>query len=137
MKAILTIISLVILLQLPCLAQRKLAKPIIDTTVVYSDCFVDTPPIFPGGEVELNKFLWKHLHWPVNDSVAGNFKGTFLVYFLVDRSGKASPYPIGTKNKQPFMIDLVKKMPLWTPAKKDGQFVNMEYCLRGCLEPQE
>lgn len=78
---------------------------------------------FPGGREALYAWLAKNMQYPVLASAQG-IQGTVHLQFVVNTDGSIdevnvmrSPDPILSKEA----IRLVKKMPKWIPASRDGQ----------------
>ncbi|MGV3504380.1 MAG: energy transducer TonB [Adhaeribacter sp.] len=92
---------------------------------------VDQPASFPGGEGELRKFIRANLKYPPN-ALRNGLDGTVLVQFVVDRNGKiwdpkvANPLGLGTDEEA---LRVVKLLPDFKPALKDGQPVEYRYTL--------
>jgi periplasmic protein TonB len=92
-------------------------------------------PEYPGGKVELDAFIQKNLKFPAEYSNNSNFKECVVyVKFTVDTSGKILNPLI---NKGCFGFDqcdkealrIVSLMPLWKPAKSEGNPVKRSYNL--------
>lgn len=86
---------------------------------------------FPGGAVNLQKFLKGNLHYPPVALKEG-IEGTVVLQFIVDNTGKISDVNIKKDigsgcGKE--AVRLVKAMPQWRPAKQDGKPVSSYYSL--------
>ncbi len=76
---------------------------------------VDTEPSYPGGRVEMMKFIQKNLAYLANDC----YSGRIFVSFIVEVSGKISTLKIVksiNKEIDQTAIDVINKMPDWIPA---------------------
>lgn len=90
---------------------------------VYMDA--DELPAFPGGDMALGEWLRANLQYPEKCKKEG-VSGRVIVRFVVNKNGRIaeveaikSPHPELAKAA----VRTVKKMPKWTPGKKDGQVV--------------
>jgi len=93
--------------------------------------WVEVMPSFPGGEMEMMKYLSKNLKYPEQAKDA-EAQGTVLISFVVDKEGQISNPNVkrgigyGCEEEA---IRVIKNMPLWSPGKMNGQKVNVEYVL--------
>jgi hypothetical protein len=83
---------------------------------------IDEYPKYPGGEKELYKFFLENFSLPQEINVNGNI----YVQFIVEKDGSISNVKIirgigGGCDEE--VVRVIKLMPNWIPAKKDGQFV--------------
>lgn len=92
---------------------------------------VEEMPEFPGGMEALIKYLSTNIKYP-KDAVKQKIQGRVLVTFVVDTDGSIKDvkvakavYPSIDKES----VRVVKKMPKWTPGKKDGCPVRVQYTL--------
>ena len=92
---------------------------------------VDVKPEFPNGNDGLVKYLSENIKYP-KDAVKQKIQGRVLVTFVVDTDGSIQDvkvakavYPSIDKES----VRVVKKMPKWTPGKKDGCPVRVQYTL--------
>lgn len=80
-------------------------------------------PTFPGGEEALEKFISANLSYPENSKSMG-VEGVVNVQFVVNADGSIGSIKI-VRMVDPDLeqeaIRIVKKMPAWIPADKDGQ----------------
>ncbi|SHL91481.1 M56 family metallopeptidase [Chitinophaga sp. CF418] len=94
--------------------------------------FVSDPPVFPGGEKALAKFLSRNIRYP-KTAQANNTTGTVSVKFVVNSSGKISQ--IKTEGKllgnglEEESMRAVAAMPDWIPGKHEGRNVSVEFHL--------
>ncbi|CAG5008116.1 hypothetical protein DYBT9275_04196 [Dyadobacter sp. CECT 9275] len=92
---------------------------------------VEQNPEFPGGDVELMKYIGKHIRYPAEASVAG-VEGTVLISFTVNPNGdirkptivKGLGYGIDDEATR-----MVLNMPRWTPARQNGKALSVDYTL--------
>jgi protein TonB len=88
----------------------------------------DVAPSFPGGSAAMDKYIAKHLIYPMV-AFQNDIEGDVVVSFVVESTGKRS----GTfaKRKLGFgcdesAIDLINGMPDWVPGRKGGVLVRCE-----------
>lgn len=91
----------------------------------------DKNPEFPGGQTVLMQYLGKNVSYP---ATARNAKaeGTVVVKFIVEADGSISN--ISAMNAGPLLhgdlvkeaLRVIKLMPKWLPAEKDGKPIASE-----------
>ncbi|PXY01160.1 hypothetical protein DF185_10945 [Marinifilum breve] len=90
---------------------------------------VDDMPKFPGGHLEVQKFLARTLVYPKVAQDNG-IQGRVFVSFIVNKDGKVSDPKI-VRGVDPSLdkeaIRVVNLMPQWEPGTKDGKPVNVLY----------
>ena len=96
--------------------------------VVYEMFDIQKPPAFPGGEKELLKFLAENIKFP--PMTIENVPGPMAVSFIVEADGNISNKKIlrGVEFTQ-MLIDMLDRMPRWSPGIKDGKMVAVQYKL--------
>jgi TonB family protein len=84
-----------------------------------------TAPEFPGGDLKLQQYLKKKTK-SVSSRRNGNGQGKVVVSFMVSEKGKLSDFKV-TKSTNASLnrdaMNIIKSMPNWTPAKRDGKNV--------------
>ena len=90
---------------------------------------VDQQAQFPGGETEMVKYIQKNFNYGSEDYKAQNISNTKIyIEFVVTQKGEITNVKI-KKGINPALdkeaIRVIKSMPKWTPAKKDGKAVDM------------
>ena len=92
---------------------------------------VDIPPVFPGGDGELLKYLAGNLKYPA-DAAKNNIQGRVVIRFIVSATGEvtdvevlSSLYPSCDEEA----VRIVKEMPKWTPGVQDGKNVDVYYAI--------
>ncbi len=92
-------------------------------------------PSFPGGEVELIRFLQKNIRYPAF-ARENNITGTVFLTFVVDIDGTITEMKILKGVAEDIRNDLanealrvVSQMPQWTPGSQDGNAVKVQYNL--------
>ena len=93
----------------------------------------DTPPIFPGGEKEMLRFIYTNIKYPVEARSKGIY-GEMTAQFTVEKDGSISNLKIkndlggGLKEEVLRVMKLVQEMPeKWTPATKNGEVIRSTY----------
>jgi protein TonB len=102
----------------------------IDSTSVIE---VDTPAQFPGGESAMFQFLSKQLVYPVR-AKEEEISGKCFVQFVVTKEGLIVNVKVmrgvpGCPECDQECIRVIKSMPNWIPAQKDGKPVNSTFIL--------
>ena len=89
---------------------------------VYEYDYVWEKPSFPGGDVELIKFINKNRHYPEAAYKAG-IQGRVVCSFIINTNGSVSDIRI-FKGIEESLNNEAKRifslMPAWTPGKMDG-----------------
>jgi hypothetical protein len=91
---------------------------------------VDQMPEFPGGETALQKYFIDKINQIGNKDLQN--VATLNVQFVINSQGKAiNGKLVNPKNKtlEIQIIEAINKMPLWTPAKSNGEAVNILFDL--------
>lgn len=88
-------------------------------------------PEFPGGDNALQKYIRKNLKWtePKEDTIDGNL----FISFIVRKNGEITDVEVSKgicKSCDEAAVNLVKGMPKWIPAQKNGENVDQNYTLR-------
>jgi TonB family protein len=86
---------------------------------------------FPGGMNALRTFLMDNLVYPEEARTRG-IEGTVFVSFVIGLDGKLSDFAV-VKGVGEWVdeaaVNVVKKMPAWTPGKQSGKVVKSRYVL--------
>ena len=106
-------------------------KVIEDPTKNQIFTIVEQMPEFPGGEVEMIKYIVKNTHYPQIAKENG-ISGKVFLTFVVDQEGKVNDVKIlrgigGGCDEE--AIRVVKSMPAWKPGKQNGRPVKVQYNL--------
>jgi TonB family protein len=93
---------------------------------------VDEDAEFPNGIVSLMKFIQENFIYPEGYSEM-DLIGKIYVKFVVRKTGICTDFEILRGIKDPkferAVIDMLRKMPVWKPAKIDGKQVDSFYLL--------
>jgi len=98
---------------------------------------VEQMPSFPGGDVELHKFISANLKYP--DMPIGNgIQGRIVARFIVNTDGSISDIEIKKKvdpklDKE--VIRVIKAMPKWIPGKQNGKAIRTYFSLPFSFHP--
>ncbi len=88
-------------------------------------------PQFPGGDLELQKFIARTIKYPVEAQEKGE-TGRVFVTFIINKLG-AVENVCTAKSVSPSLdaeaIRVIKTLPNWIPGSKDGKSVNVTYTL--------
>lgn len=109
----------------------KLTDKIINTDLK-EICFVEQMPIFPGGDLEMFKFIQNNMKIrPVEMCYAG-ISGRVVCKFIVERNGNITNIEIvrsldSTLDKE--AVRIIQSMPKWVPGKQNGKAVRVNYIL--------
>jgi protein TonB len=100
-------------------------------TVIYD--FVDEQAEFPGGMIELKKYLANNIRYP-QTAVEMGLEGKCYLTFVVSENGYISNVKVkrgvtDCKECDDEAIRVVKAMPKWKPGKVNGTAVNQHYSL--------
>ncbi|MHB1279259.1 MAG: energy transducer TonB [Bacteroidia bacterium] len=91
----------------------------------------DIMPEFPGGEKEMQKFVFKHLEYPPL-AIEYGIHGRVMVEFIIDEDGKVTNAKIlkgigwGCDEAA---LKVVNAMPRWKPGEYDGKIVKVRFVL--------
>jgi protein TonB len=92
-----------------------------------------TYPYYSGGSKQMKSFMKRHLSYPQGESASGSV----LLSFLVKADGSLTDIKV-LNGLSPVLdqtaVDLVKKMPKWKPARKDGANVDCTVTLPVAFE---
>lgn len=90
---------------------------------------VEEMPSFPGGDVELFKFIYDNIKYP-ELAKENNIQGKVILRFCVTYKGKVDQVSI-VRGVDPSLdneaIRVIKMLPLWKPGKQGGKPVNVWY----------
>jgi protein TonB len=107
------------------------AAPVVEDKKQEPFMYVEQMPEFPGGEVELMKYLQKNIKYPPAARENG-IEGKVVLQFVVDEKGNISEIKIirdiggGCGDEA---VRVVKTMPPWKPGKQNGNAVPVYYKL--------
>jgi protein TonB len=100
-----------------------------DSEIVFT--VVEEGAMFPGGQVELMKYLAQNIKYP-QEAMETGIQGLVYVTFVVERDGSLTGIKIirdigaGCGEEA---VRVVKAMPKWIPAKHKGENVRMQFNL--------
>lgn len=86
---------------------------------------VDIPAEFPGGIARARQFIGNNLEYP-RKAIQAEIQGTVQVKFTIEIDGSINNIEIVRKlgyGCDEEVIRVIKRMPKWTPAKRDGKAV--------------
>jgi TonB family protein len=89
----------------------------------------DVMPEYPGGELELRKFIAKNIKYPSQAREAG-IQGKVFVKFVVSKTGAVTNVE-AVRSVDPLLdaeaVRVVSSQPEWKPAEIKGEKVNVNY----------
>ena len=91
----------------------------------------DEAPVFKGGTVGISQFVGTNLKFP-KKARKENVTGDVVVEFVIEKDGSVGDVNITTSltpECDQAVVDMVKKMPKWTPARKDNKDVRSLYTM--------
>ena len=93
---------------------------------------IETPPEFPGGMLEMFKFIQENLKYP-KLALKNNIQGRSICQFTVEEDGCLTDVKVvrssGNKSLDRAAIRVVKMMPKWTPGRIQGKITRIVYTL--------
>ncbi|MBD5245915.1 MAG: energy transducer TonB [Barnesiella sp.] len=92
---------------------------------------VEQMPQFPGGDVELMKYINSHIKYPTM-AMENNIQGRVVVQFVVTKNGSIGEVKVlrsRDKDLDAEAVRVVKSLPNFIPGKMNGQPVNVWYTL--------
>ena len=99
------------------------------TNAIYE--IVDKVPQFPGGDKAMMEFIGKTLVYP-QEAIEQHIQGTVNIRFVINSNGTVSfDRVLGKPNKylQEEAVRVIKLMPNWIPAERDGKKVSSYYII--------
>jgi len=102
-------------------------KPKTDTVFEIFD--LQKPPVFPGGQQNLLKFLMENIYWPKG---CEERYGIIAVRFIIDTLGECRDWEVlKTPGKcfEPVIAEIFAKMPCWEPGERAGRRVRTRFVM--------
>lgn len=107
--------------------KKEEVKPKEDDNKVFES--VEQPPVFPGGDAALLKWIGSHINYPPVAQENG-IQGKVTVQFVVTKTGSVGQVKV-VRGKDPDLdkeaVRVVKSLPKFTPGKMNGHAVNVWY----------
>lgn len=106
---------------------------VVEAVVEAPLAIVEQMPTFPGGELEMMKYIQKNVQYPQVEKEAG-ISGTCYVTFVVEKDGSITDVKVlrgvsGGPGCDREAIRVVKSMPAWKPGKQNGREVRVQFNL--------
>ncbi|WP_321308741.1 energy transducer TonB [Marinifilum fragile] len=101
----------------------------IDPKAVF--VIVDEMPEFPGGQLELQKWIAMSVRYPVEAQQKG-ITGRVFVTFVINKEGRAIDVRIIRPTNSLLdaeAVRVVRCMPVWKPGRHEGELVNVSYTI--------
>ena len=92
---------------------------------------LDVKPEYPGGEPALMEFIMHNLKYPASAANKG-IQGRVEVSFYVEEDGSLTNFEVINRCNEHLKeeaLRVIKAMPKWIPAQKDGHAVRSKYVL--------
>ncbi|MCC6837987.1 MAG: TonB family protein [Bacteroidia bacterium] len=104
-------------------------EPVVEAPLT----IVEQMPVFPGGDVEMMKYIQKNIQYPQVEKEAG-ISGTCYVTFVVEKDGNITDVKVlrgvsGGPGCDKEAMRVVKSMPNWKPGKQNGREVRVQFNL--------
>lgn len=100
-----------------------------DPTIIHP--YVEEPPLFPGGETELTRWLQSQLQYPAIASENG-IQGKVTLRFVVEPDGSVAHVEV-LGSLEPSCdreaVRVVSRMPKWKPGRQNGDPVRVYFTL--------
>jgi TonB family protein len=134
MKTRIQLISLIIVsvsLSLSRVLAQSIPPPPPPPTEVKVEKEVDILPEFNGGMPKLGEYLGQNIKYP-KSAVDNKIEGTVYLKFIVGKDGSIMNFSIVkgvSKELDKEALRVVKTMPKWIPAQKNGKKVSTEFVL--------
>ena len=88
-------------------------------------------PSFPGGDAACFKWIIDNIKYPAG-AIEKGIEGRVIVQFLVTKDGKITNAEV-THSSDPLLdaeaLRVIRSMPDWIPAKRNGQNIDMQFSL--------
>lgn len=92
---------------------------------------VEQPPVFPGGDAALMKFINDNMRYP-QAAIENNIQGRVIVTFVVNGDGSIGQVKVA-RSKDPDLdkeaVRVVKSLPRFQPGKQSGKNVAVWYTI--------
>lgn len=102
-----------------------------NSDIFHSTEYTQVKPQFPGGDVELYKYIADNVYYP-DDAKEEGVSGRVIVEFTVMKNGDISDVHV-VRGRHPSLdreaVRLIKAMPRWNPGRQNGHPVNVVYTL--------
>ena len=108
---------------------EEVLEPQASRTKVYES--VEQMPEFPGGIVEMMKFLQMNIKYPPM-AAANKIEGRVVVQFIIEKTGEVGDVQVVRSVDEELdaeAVRVVKSMPKFTPGRQDGKAVAVWYTL--------
>ncbi len=97
--------------------------------VVYKMFDLQKPPVYPGGEKELLKFLAENVRYPPQKPES-NATGSLAISFVIEADGSMSTKKVLRGGElAESLLKVLDLMPRWSPGMVNGQPVAVEFIL--------
>ena len=121
-------------MQSPVAVERNAEAQVTDESNPQSETIyksVEQMPMFPGGEIELIKYLSQNIQYPP-EAAKNNVQGRVILQFVVDKTGQVGEVKILRSVSEELdaeAVRVVKTLPKFEPGRQDGKPVSVWYTL--------
>ena len=121
-------------MQSPVAVERNAEAQVTDESNPQSETIyksVEQMPMFPGGEIELIKYLSQNIQYPP-EAAKNNVQGRVILQFVVDKTGQVGEVKILRSVSEELdaeAVRVVKTLPKFEPGRQDGKPVAVWYTL--------
>lgn len=108
-----------------------------DSLNQYDMINVDKPPVYPGGEPEMLRFIHRNLNFNGLLAFDQTIHSRAVLRFTVTESGTLEDFVVlkdPCKGCGDEIIRVLKTMPSWTPGETNGKKVRVRYVLPLLIE---
>ena len=98
---------------------------------IYEMFEIEDMPEFPGGNVEIGKFISRNFNWPLEGAEMG-IQGRIICGFVIEKDGSINIVEIVSPLHHLFDAEamrVIKRMPRWTAGKKNGKPVRVYFII--------
>ena len=121
-------------MQSPVAVERNAEAQVTDESNPQSETIyksVEQMPMFPGGEIELIKYLSQNIQYPP-EAAKNNVQGRVILQFVVDKTGQVGEVKVVRSVSEELdaeAVRVVKTLPKFEPGRQDGKPVAVWYTL--------
>jgi len=109
----------------------KKGEPNISKPDKSSFSVVEQMPEFPGGQIEMMKYLHQNIKYPTQ-AKGEKIEGTVVVKFTVNKAGKIKDAKVARgvhKELDAEALRVISSMPEWNPGTQNGKPVDVEFTI--------
>ena len=103
------------------------SEDVSDHNIVFD--VVEHMPSFPGGQMELLKYISENIRYPKEAEEKGK-QGRVVLTFIIEKDGSISHVDVAKKVSEELdaeAVRVISSMPKWTPGMQNGKNVRVKY----------